>query len=189
MRLSTRATSLGSDRARKELGRTSGLSRMNVPSSTICVVRRCHSASEPSHQITSSGWVNAATSSTHSSNFLLRVGGFSRPRIVMGFPSVERRCPRATRVGPWRHGVILPFLQAPENRENPYTVMFVSKGTGGIAPGPTPWDGSDAGADCSPRQKRTKTPSRLRRRGDSAALRRPGESWRRCRQTPRRGCP
>jgi hypothetical protein len=35
-------------------------------------------------------------------------------------------------VGPERHGDILPFLQASENRENLYTVSFVSKGTGSV---------------------------------------------------------
>lgn len=35
-------------------------------------------------------------------------------------------------MAPKRHGAILPFLQPSENRENPYTVSFVSKGTGSV---------------------------------------------------------
>ena len=81
--------------------------------------------------MTSSGWVSSATSSTHSSNFLLRVGGFSRPRIVMGVPSSNAVVRVPPGAAPKRHGDILPFLQASENRENLYTVSFVSKGTGG----------------------------------------------------------
>ena len=45
---STRATSLGRERARKELGRLSGLRRVNTPDSTISVVMRSHSSCEPS---------------------------------------------------------------------------------------------------------------------------------------------
>ncbi len=50
VRSSTRATSEGSERARKLFGRRSGLSRMKVPASTSCWHRRLFSASEPSHQ-------------------------------------------------------------------------------------------------------------------------------------------
>ena len=50
VRSSTRATSDGSERARKLFGRRSGLRRMNVPVSTRCPQRRSFSASEPSHQ-------------------------------------------------------------------------------------------------------------------------------------------
>ena len=83
VRSSTRATSEGSERARNELGRISGLSLMNVPLSTRACVMRSHSASEPSHHSTRSGWVRLATSSTHSSSFLFFVGGFSKPAIVI----------------------------------------------------------------------------------------------------------
>ena len=83
VRSSTRATSEGSERARKEFGRISGFSRVKVPPSTMAWVSRSHSASEPSHHSTRSGLVSAATSSTHSSNFLLRVGGFSSPAMVI----------------------------------------------------------------------------------------------------------
>ncbi len=50
VRSSTRATSLGSERARKLLGRFSGLSRMKVPDATICSHKRSYSSCEPSHQ-------------------------------------------------------------------------------------------------------------------------------------------
>ncbi len=83
VRSSTRATSDGSERARNELGRSSGFSRVKVPASTISWVRRSHSASEPSHHSMRSGCVRLATSSTHSSNFLFFVGGFSKPAIVI----------------------------------------------------------------------------------------------------------
>ena len=50
VRLSTRATSLGSELARKELGRMSGFSGRMVPHATNWAARRDHSSSEPSHQ-------------------------------------------------------------------------------------------------------------------------------------------
>src|SRR5260370_28439908 len=49
VRSSTRATSLGSEQARKLLGRLSGLSRMKVPDATICSHTPSYSASEPPH--------------------------------------------------------------------------------------------------------------------------------------------
>ena len=50
VRSSTRATSLGSDRARKLLGRFSGLSLVKVPASTNSLHKRSYSSCEPSHQ-------------------------------------------------------------------------------------------------------------------------------------------
>src|SRR5260370_840094 len=50
VRSSTRATSPGSERVRKLLGRFSALSRINVPDSTICAHRRSYSSCDPSHQ-------------------------------------------------------------------------------------------------------------------------------------------
>ena len=91
VRSSTRATSLGSERARKELGRISGLSRMNVPASTSWLGEPRHSSCEPSHHSTRSGLVSAATSSTHSSNCLFFVGAFSKPGTVMGSLQCGRR--------------------------------------------------------------------------------------------------
>ncbi len=64
VRSSTRATSEGSERARKLLGRSSGLRRMNVPDSTRCWQSFSFSASEPSHQWIASGVVRVAISST-----------------------------------------------------------------------------------------------------------------------------
>ncbi len=49
VRSSTRATSLGLERARNELGRSAGLSRVKVPVETRSSVSRVHSSSEPSH--------------------------------------------------------------------------------------------------------------------------------------------
>ena len=84
VRSSTRATSVGSDRNRKELGRRSGFSWIAMPSSTMRVVRRSHSSWEPSAHSMRSGWARVATCSTHSSSFLFSVGGFSSPGMVMG---------------------------------------------------------------------------------------------------------
>ncbi len=64
VRSSTRATSLGSERARKLFGRSSGLSGVKVPASTSPAHRAAYSSSEPSHQCTRSGVVSAAISST-----------------------------------------------------------------------------------------------------------------------------
>ena len=64
VRSSTRATSDGSERARKLFGRSSGFRRMNVPWSTSSWQRRSFSSCEPSTQWTASGVVRAATSST-----------------------------------------------------------------------------------------------------------------------------
>ena len=50
VRSSTRATSLGSDNARKELGRLAGLSFLKVPASTSFWHRRSYSSLLPSHQ-------------------------------------------------------------------------------------------------------------------------------------------
>src|SRR5438270_7847707 len=50
VRSSTRATSLGSERARKLLGRFSAFRRIKVPDSIICSHRLSYSACEPSHQ-------------------------------------------------------------------------------------------------------------------------------------------
>src|SRR3972149_1373549 len=50
VRSSTRATSLGWLRARNELGRNFGLSRMNVPAATISLHSRSYSCCEPLHQ-------------------------------------------------------------------------------------------------------------------------------------------
>src|SRR3569833_2559185 len=68
VRSSTRATSVGSVRARKELGLRSGLRRTSVPASTSSSVRRVHSASEPSHHATRSGLVSTTTSRTHATS-------------------------------------------------------------------------------------------------------------------------
>src|SRR5690606_5413348 len=55
VRSSTRATSDGSDQAKEEFGRLSGLSRRNVPAWTIISQRRSYSSSEPSHHSMRSG--------------------------------------------------------------------------------------------------------------------------------------
>jgi hypothetical protein len=55
VRSSTRATSEGSDRARKLPGRSSGLSGSSVPCSTSRLVSWAHSAADPSHHCTRAG--------------------------------------------------------------------------------------------------------------------------------------
>ncbi|MNT34681.1 hypothetical protein D3C72_1706750 [compost metagenome] len=50
VRSSTRATSEGSDSARKEFLRLAGFSRFIVPAATICSHRRSYSSCDPSHQ-------------------------------------------------------------------------------------------------------------------------------------------
>ena len=70
VRSSTRATSLGSDRARKLFGRLAGLSLFSVPARTISSQRRSYSSCEPSHQTTRSGFVSRAISLTQAISFL-----------------------------------------------------------------------------------------------------------------------
>ena len=64
VRSSTRATSLGSERARKLSGRLSGERRVNVPAATSSSQSDRYSSSEPSHQCTRAGVASATTSST-----------------------------------------------------------------------------------------------------------------------------
>src|SRR5579875_2992958 len=82
-RLSTRATSFGSERARKLLGCFSAFRRVRVPDSTSSLVSRSHSSSDPSHHTTRSGVVSSATSRTQAMSFLCRVGALSRPGTVL----------------------------------------------------------------------------------------------------------
>src|SRR3990170_4007828 len=70
VRSSTRATSLGWLRARKEFVRNCGLSRINVPAATISSQSRSYSSCEPLHQYTWSGLHRAAISSTQATSFL-----------------------------------------------------------------------------------------------------------------------
>ena len=72
VRSSTRATSLGSDSARKLFGRLAGLSRFSVPAATISPHRRSYSSCEPSHQTTRSGFVSWAISATQAISFRFR---------------------------------------------------------------------------------------------------------------------
>src|SRR5580698_3451617 len=65
VRSSMRATSLGCERARNELGRNLSLSRTNVPLRTINSQSAWYSPSEPSHQCTLSAWHNQDISWTH----------------------------------------------------------------------------------------------------------------------------
>ena len=87
---STRATSLGSLRARNEFGRRSGFSLMRVPASTSSPVSRSHSWVDPSHHSMLSGCVNSATPSTHSRSCLLRVGASSNPCSAIVTPLSDR---------------------------------------------------------------------------------------------------
>src|SRR6476659_167337 len=72
VRSSTRATSVGSDQARYELGRLTGSRRRNVPASTSSWQRRSYSSWLPSHQYTESGLHRATMSATHAISFALR---------------------------------------------------------------------------------------------------------------------
>ena len=84
VRLSTRATSLGSLRAWKLSGRLVGSSRVKAPARTSASVTRVHSASEPSHQTTASGCARAATSRTQAIRRAWRVGGDRRCSTSLG---------------------------------------------------------------------------------------------------------
>src|SRR6478736_7565867 len=64
VRSSTRATSVGSEAAWKELGFFSGSRRVKVPVATSASVISTHSSSEPVHQWMRSGVVSSATSLT-----------------------------------------------------------------------------------------------------------------------------
>jgi hypothetical protein len=64
VRSSTRATSDGAERARKQFGRFSGFSGIKVPFCTSSWQSAAFSSSDPSHQCTASGWQRALISST-----------------------------------------------------------------------------------------------------------------------------
>src|SRR5688572_28022075 len=64
VRSSTRATSDGSERARKLPGRLPGSSGISMPDTTICAHRSRYSSSLPSHQTMRSGLASAAISRT-----------------------------------------------------------------------------------------------------------------------------
>src|SRR6478609_6805302 len=72
VRSSTRATSLGSEQARKELGRLIGSRRRKVPASTSFWQRRSYSSWLPSHQYTDSGLHSATMSATQAISRALR---------------------------------------------------------------------------------------------------------------------
>jgi len=78
VRSSTRATSLGSELARKQLGRFSGFSRLKVPVWTIRSHRASYSDWVPSHQCTESGWQRSTISwiQAKALGFLTQAGGF-----------------------------------------------------------------------------------------------------------------
>ena len=84
VRSSTRATSLGSDLAKKELGRLTGFRRWKVPASTSCWHRRSYSDWLPSHQWMAAGLHKAAISPTQATSFafLTNPGAFkARPGV------------------------------------------------------------------------------------------------------------
>ncbi len=74
VRSSTRATSEGSDRARKHPGCISGFRRRKVPALINSLQSWSYSASEPSLQCTSAGWQRAVISSTQASRAAWVVG-------------------------------------------------------------------------------------------------------------------
>src|SRR5579862_2831364 len=81
VRSSTRATSLGSERARKQPGHNSSFSLVNEPLATISRQSLSYSACEPSTQWMSLGLVSSAVFSTHLTRCILRVSG-PRERAV-----------------------------------------------------------------------------------------------------------
>ena len=83
VRSSTRPTSEGCERARKELGRLCGLRRMNVPDSTIIAHSRSYSRSEPSTHCTRSGLHSRVISSTHADSCLLVMPSGAVPAASM----------------------------------------------------------------------------------------------------------
>jgi hypothetical protein len=101
VRSSTRATSPGSDAHQKLFGRSSGISRVKVPASTSRLVSCSHSACDPSHQMTSSGWVRSAISRTHlaSSGRLVPISMESALNIAIT-PAQDWRAPHtAVKIG------------------------------------------------------------------------------------------
>ena len=68
VRSSTRATSDGSEQAKKLLGRLAGFRRLKVPACSSCWHRRWYSASLPSHQTTCAGLHKATMSATQAIN-------------------------------------------------------------------------------------------------------------------------
>ena len=68
VRSSTRATSDGSEQAKKELGRLDGFKRFMVPLATICSHSKSYSAWLPSHQWTWAAWVRLAMSCTQANS-------------------------------------------------------------------------------------------------------------------------
>src|ERR1700722_10271210 len=75
VRSSTRATSFGAERARKQPGQSFSLSLVKVPAWTSWSQRKSYSACEPSIQWMLSGWVRSAIFSTQRMRCLLVVGG------------------------------------------------------------------------------------------------------------------
>mmetsp|Transcript_25306 Transcript_25306/g.63456 ORF Transcript_25306/g.63456 Transcript_25306/m.63456 type:complete len:229 (+) Transcript_25306:636-1322(+) len=109
VQLSTRATSLGSDRHRKLLGRFLSFRRMNVPAATISSHSVSYSSCDPSHQCTFSGSHRERISSTHSSSALLVVGGwpsFSSRRLFSC--SSSRARPAGRRLPNWSKYSLMP---------------------------------------------------------------------------------
>ena len=92
VRDSTRATSDGSDSARKEFGFFFSSRRWKVPASTSCSDSRAASSSEPSAHTTRSGCVSSATSWTHASSPLCSVGAVSRPGMVAAVIEISCVC-------------------------------------------------------------------------------------------------
>ena len=75
VRASTRATSLGWERARNECGRFAGFRRTNVPASTNPSHSASYSSSDPSHQWTDAGLQRSSIASTHARRRLVRRTG------------------------------------------------------------------------------------------------------------------
>src|SRR5271165_3731450 len=103
VRSSTRPTSDGCERVRKELGRLSGLRRMNVPDLTIIAHSRSYSRSEPSTHSTESGLHRRAISSTHADSCLLVIPG-TVPAASNDSPPLRSVAPRTHHLQPRQRG-------------------------------------------------------------------------------------
>ena len=85
VRSSMRATSSGSERARKQPGRFASFSLTSMPDSTISWFRRSYSSCEPSHQWIRAGLVSCAISATQLFSFsFVTYAGAARAGADMG---------------------------------------------------------------------------------------------------------
>ena len=105
VRSSTRATSPGSERARYDPGRSSGLSSISVPAPTSLSISRCLPSAEPSTHSIASGAVSAAMRSTKAETF-------SRAQAAAEAVSGTASATSVTAFGP-SEGTLDLYVEAP----------------------------------------------------------------------------